>query len=349
MKKLLALYLLVFILFGCGSDDINVDEEITIPVSVEELKPKSIEEFVDATGTVQSKKEVTLRSELSGYYKLLTNPKTGKAYAIGDRVKEGEQIILLDDPEYVNSIRIDLKKLQLEEAKSEYEKQKSLYDKGGVTLKELKTAELSYLDQEYTYESAQLSLDKMKVTAPFDGVIVDLTYYTPGVKISQSSTLLKLMNYEKLYLEINLPEKQLGVIKPAQEARIMNYTMTDDTLKGLVTQISPAIESATRTFKTTMSIDNPEWKLRPGMFVKVELIVERKDSAIVIPKNIILSRQRGKTVFVIVKGASDERVITTGLENPTEAEVTSGLEASERLVTKGFETLRRRQKVKIIK
>jgi RND family efflux transporter MFP subunit len=157
------------------------------------------------------------------------------------------------------------------------------------------------------------------------------------------------MNYEKLYLEINLPEKQLGVIKTNQEARIMNYTMTDDTLKGMVTQISPAIESATRTFKATLSIDNPEWKLRPGMFVKVELVVARKDSAIVIPKNIILSRQRGKTVFVIIKGASDERIITTGLENPGEVEVTSGLEINERIVIKGFETLRRSQKVKIVK
>ena len=88
---------------------------------------------------------------------------------------------------------------------------------------------------------------------------------------------------------------------------------------------------------------------RPGMFVKTEIIVARKDSAIVIPKDIILTRQRGKTVYVIIKGASEERIITTGLENPEEVEVTSGLSVNERLVVKGFETLRRRQKVKIIK
>ena len=85
------------------------------------------------------------------------------------------------------------------------------------------------------------------------------------------------------------------------------------------------------------------------MFVKVETIVAHKDSAIVIPKNIILSKRKGKTVFVIDKGAAFERVISTGLENAEQVEVIEGLDTGDRLVTKGFETLRDRSKVKIIR
>ena len=348
MKRLMILFLAVLFV-SCENDEFNFDEEISVPVSVEDIKLKPIEEYVDATGTLQAAKAVLLTAEMSGFYKLLQNPRTGKTYALGDKVKEGDEIIHIDDPEYVNTIRIDLKKLALENAKNEYEKQKSLYDKGGVTLTELNTAERNYIDQQYTYENALLQLAKMKIKAPFEGVIVDLTYYTPNTRVMQGSSLVRIMNYEELYLEVNLPEKQLGVVKVNQKARVMNYTLTEDTLKGKVTQISPAIEASTRTFKTSLLIDNPGWTFRPGMFVKTEIIVAGKDSTIVIPKNIILSRQRGKTVFVIVKGASEERVITTGLENPDEVEVTSGLNVNERLVVKGFETLRRRQKVKVIK
>lgn len=348
MKRLLILFLTLFIV-SCAGDDFDFDEEISVPVSVEDIKLKSIEEYIDATGTLQATEEVVLIAEISGFYNLLTNARTGRPYALGDKVSKGYEIILLDDPEYVNTIRIDLKKLQLENAKNEYEKQKSLYGKGGVTLTELKTAERNFINEEYTYENSILQLAKMKVIAPFSGVIVDLPYYTPGVKVNQNSPVVRIMDYGMLYLEVNLPEKQLDVVKVNQVARIMNYTLTDDTLKGKVTQISPAIEASTRTFKTTMLINNPEWKFRPGMFVKTELIVARKDSAIVIPKNIILTRQRGMTVYVIVKGASEDRIITTGLENPDEVEVTNGLKENERLVVKGFETLRRRQKVKIIK
>lgn len=349
MKKIFIVLSILYLLNACGNDDFDISDDITIPVSVEDIKQKSIEEFVDATGTVQASKEVNLTAENSGYYKLLKNPRTGKLYSLGDKVKVGEQIILLEDPEYINNIRIDLKILQLDQAKSEFEKQKSLYDKGGITLRDLKTAELNFLDQEYTYDNAKLQLEKMRVVAPFEGVIVDLPYYTQGVKVYQNAALLKLMNYKKLYLEINLPEKQIGVIKNKQNARIMNYTLTEDTLYAKVTQISPAVDVGTRTFKATLAIDNPNWNLRPGMFVKTEITVAKKDSAIVIPKDIILSRNRGKIVYVIVKGASQERVITTGLENPTEIEVTKGLKENERLVTKGFETLRNRQKVKVIK
>ncbi len=85
------------------------------------------------------------------------------------------------------------------------------------------------------------------------------------------------------------------------------------------------------------------------MFVKADIITNHKDSVIVIPKSVILSRQKGKTVFIVDRTVAVERVIETGLENLTEVEVTRGLEKNERIVTSGFETLSNRSKVKIIK
>jgi len=349
VKKLLLMIIAAVFIVGCGGDEIGSENEILVPVSVTDVQKSSIEQYIDATGTVLAAKDASIRTEITGYYELKVNPSTGRKYKLGDRVKTEEEIIHLSDAEYENTIRINLKKLQLDQAKSDYEKQKSLFDKGGVTQTELKTSELNYLNEQYTYESAQIQLGKMSITAPFDGVIVDLPYYTPGVKISQNSLALKVMNYDKLYLEVNLPEKELGVVKTGQQARITNYTIPDDTLSGAVTQISPAIEANTRTFKASLTIDNTGWKLRPGMFVKAELVVASKKDVIVVPKELILSRQRGKTVYVVQRGASQERVIITGLENPDEVEEIKGLAENDRLVTKGYETLRNRQKVKIIK
>ena len=80
-----------------------------------------------------------------------------------------------------------------------------------------------------------------------------------------------------------------------------------------------------------------------------DIVTNRKDTVIVIPKSIILSRQRGKTVFIVDRGVASERVIETGLENITEVEVTKGLVKNERVVTSGFETLSNKSKVKIVK
>ena len=85
------------------------------------------------------------------------------------------------------------------------------------------------------------------------------------------------------------------------------------------------------------------------MFVKADIVTDHKDSVIVISKNIILSRQKGKTVFIVDRGIAAERIIETGLENATDVEVTKGLLRNDRIVSSGYETLSNNSKVKIIK
>ena len=85
------------------------------------------------------------------------------------------------------------------------------------------------------------------------------------------------------------------------------------------------------------------------MFAKGEIIVASADSTIVIPKDVILNKQKGHTVFVVNKGLAEERIIEFGLENPDVVQVISGLEKKDRLVVKGFETLRNRSKIKVVK
>jgi RND family efflux transporter MFP subunit len=161
--------------------------------------------------------------------------------------------------------------------------------------------------------------------------------------------MVKIMDYSSLLMDLNLAVKSIDVVNVGQKVRIMNYTIPDDTLTGIISQLSPAIDPQSRSFKAVVSISNSDLLLRPGMFAKGEIIVASKDSIIVIPKNIILSKQRGNTVFVIDKGLAQERIISFGLENPEYVEVISGLEPKEKLVTKGFETLRNRSKVKVVK
>jgi hypothetical protein len=84
------------------------------------------------------------------------------------------------------------------------------------------------------------------------------------------------------------------------------------------------------------------------MFMKIDIVVAAKDQAIVIPKDVVISRRGEKTVYVVEKGAAIRRTISTGLENKEQIEVVDGLKENERLVVKGFETLRNRSKVKIV-
>lgn len=334
---------------GCRNQDQNLNADVEIPVSVETIKLSSIEEFINTTGSAIPKGEIILKSKITASYYLEKNPQTGRSWQLGDRIKMGSLIARLEDKEYVNSIKLETNELNLELSESELKKQESLYEKGGVTLKELKTASINYANAKTTVENSRLQLDKTKIVATIDGVIVDLPYYTQSTQVETGSAIAKIMDYQVMYMDVQLPEKYISVIKPGQVVRLTNYTIPEDTIIGNITQLSPAISADTRTFKGNISINNPGLLLRPGMFVKADIVTSRKDSVIVIPKNIILSRQKGKTVFIFDRGVAAERIIETGLENITNVEVIRGLATNERIVTSGFETLSNKSKVKIIK
>ena len=95
-----------------------------------------------------------------------------------------------------------------------------------------------------------------------------LPYFTPNVEIASGETMVGLMDYSQMYMEIALPENTIDKVKVGQKVLVTNYNIESDTLSGLVTQLSPAINEDTRTYTGYITINNPELKLRPGMFAK---------------------------------------------------------------------------------
>jgi membrane fusion protein, multidrug efflux system len=289
-----------------------------------------------------------MKSELGGIYRLQKNPSTGKPFALGDAVRAGQVVIRIEDKEFINNLQLDAKKLNLELAENNLTKQESLYEKGGVTQTELKDASIKHVNAKYAYENAEIQMAKMAVRAPFDGVIVEIPYHTDGVKIEQGQDLFKMMEYDKLLMDVKLPEKHLPEVTMDQLVQITNYNIARDTIRGRISQISPVINADTRTFQSVLQIDNEKRLLRPGMFIKAAIHAEMRDSTIVIPKETIISRQDGKVVFIVENGIATEKKITTGLESTDMIEVLSGLKINDRLVVTGFETLRNKSKVSVL-
>ncbi|MBN2636132.1 MAG: efflux RND transporter periplasmic adaptor subunit [Prolixibacteraceae bacterium] len=347
--RLLLLLGIVAAIVSCNNQTPTQSTELASPVTVENITLQSIRQYINTTGTAKAASEVKLSTEMAGEYTIATNPATGRPFKIGDRVQKGQTIIHLEDEEYVNNIGIKSLELSREIAQDEFNSTKALSELGGATEYDVRNAEISILNAEKNYNSALVNLAKMDVKAPFDGVIVDLPYYTPGTIVSSGSEVATIMNYSKMLLEINLPEKSLSTIDIGQEALITSYTLTEDTLSGVVTELSPMISTETRTFKGTVQINNSALKLRPGMFVKADIITAQKDSAIVIPKDLILSNNRGRYVFVVgTNNTAEQRRISIGLQNEDDVEVIDGLTKDDQLIIEGYETLRNRSKITIV-
>jgi RND family efflux transporter MFP subunit len=265
-----------------------------------------------------------------------------------DAVKKDELLVSLDNPEFVNQTAFESRKLQHESAQREYTKQQSVYEKGGITLKELTDAQKAFLDSRYSFENSVLALKKLEVRSPFDGVIVDLPHFTESQGIESNTLVVRVMDYSRLYADLTLPGKEMDRLAPNQRVAVTDYSQPETKLSGILTQMSPALDAESRMFKLRVEIPNPNLRLKPGSFIKADVVVQEKPSALVIPKSIILDRRGAKVVFVIERGIALERRIQTGIENVDEAEVTAGLRAGDRVVTEGFETLRTNARVKIV-
>ncbi len=353
MKRLLIicciLPLIAMFIAGCDEDGPQIDLESSIPVKVEEIAPKAIKEYVFATGTLKAISGGMIKALQQGAYQLQTNPRTGKPYNMGDRVSKNETIVYLYNPEQEYNIALESKKLNFDISKREFEKQKVLYEKGGVTLTELTNAESNYINAKYNLDNAELQLLKLHVMAPCDGIIAELPFYPHDELIVTGIVVGEVYDYSQLYTEITLPGKELGRVKREQEVILSNYGEDIDSLIGTVAQVSPVLDPDSRMFSARLNVSNDSLSLRPGMFVKANIVVAGKDSTIVIPKDVIIERRGTKYVYIIEKSIAAERKIETGLANRDEIEIVSGLKVGDRLVTEGFETLRHRSKVKVIK
>lgn len=339
----------IALLTSCGNGDYSNFNEVSNPVKVKPIALSSIQKIVSTTGTAKATITTDLAAETTGKYQLMKNPKTGKLYQLGDIVDKGTIIIKLSNKAYVNGIQFDSKKLGLEIAENEWDAQKRLFIKGGVTKKEVNNSENAYINAKYNLETASIDLEKLNIRAPFKSAIVALPYHTPKNNVPVGEKLVQLMNYDKMYMEVKFSENNIETIKVGNKINVTNYTLKEDTLKGSVTQISPAVNPDTRTFNGYIEISNADRKLRPGMFIKADIITKKIDSTIVIPKEIIKEENGNKTVFVVERNRAKEVTIKTGLETDTSVQVLSGLEKNQRLIISGYEMLQADSKLKIIK
>ena len=266
-KSLFIIIALSFAAVSCNNKNQNLNADVEIPVSVQDASLKSIEEYVNTSGTAFPIGQILVKSEITANYFLEKNPRTGKVWQLNDKVKSGDLIARLEDQQYINDIKLETTKLNLELTESQLTQQQSLYEKGGVTLFDLKTAEINKANAKSALVSANLSMAKTRIIAPIDGVIVELPYYTQGTRVNTGSDIVEIMDYQMMYMNVQLPEKYVSVIKPDQLVKLTNYTIPKDTIIGNITQLAPAINADTRTFPGTIQIHNPKYLLLPGMFV----------------------------------------------------------------------------------
>ncbi len=204
-------------------------------------------------------------------------------------------------------------------------------------------------DARNALERAKMKLDYTKSFASLNGVIADLQF-EKGQRITSGTEFCKVLDISKVRVEAGVLEPEIGFLEPGRKAFITLSAYPGEKFEGLVETISPIVEN--KTCKVTILVDNPEGKIKPGMFAFVDLEAQIFKDRLLVPKEALLERQRRELIMVIRDNVAKWTYVKTGLKNKEFVEILSaeqdGLQPGQLVAVSDHYTLGHDVKVKIV-
>lgn len=202
-------------------------------------------------------------------------------------------------------------------------------------------------------DQAQAQVDLIKtniqnsvIKAPISGVISS-KQINPGEMCQVGAVLGSIVNTENVKVVIDVPEEEIDKVKQGQEVEVSVDALGDKGyMKGKISIISPSSQQS-KLFEIKVDLENQDHELKPGMFAKVNIARGVKVNVITIPKDAVMIKKYGNTVYVVNKGKAEERLVKTGISSGDRVEITEGLKAGETVVVSGQNMLTEGSKVKI--
>lgn len=359
----------VILISNCGKQKAtaSVEKERVFPVQVTKVKRANIERNIAYLGNLEAYQEVRVFSTIPTR---ITELKAD----VNDFVNEGDLLAVVDNIKIKQAViqaeeGLKSTQAQYENALAEWKRIKKLYDQNAVsqsqydivrTQKEAAKAAVNQLKA--GLKSAKEQFNDSFIKAPISGIISSRTYNV-GDQTSPQFPAFTIVQMDKIKINIDIVESQIALIIPNQRVNITVNTYPGDVFTGKVNKLYPTINPMTRTLKCEIIIDNPGYRLKPGGFARVEIVIDKHENVLIVPKYAIIEKTSleylggeirntrittDQYVFVIKDSIAIMRKIKTEIESDNIIEVLSGLEFEETIVTIGQYDLSDSSLIKII-
>ena len=300
------------------------------PVEAAKVSVETVTIEATAVGTLLSDESVILRPEIAGRI-------VGIPFQEGVRVEKGQLLFELDDSLYQAELADSRARLDL--AKRNFERSRDLLNRGAGTARARDEGEAAYETARAAVDLARVKAEKTRIHAPFGG-IAGFRQVSVGDYVSAGDDLVNLEAIDPVKVDFSVPERYLGSLATGQTVRITADAFPGRRFDGIVYAMNPQIDPAGRSINVRARIDNREAILRPGLFVRVKLELERRENAIVIPEQALIARGGETFVYRIVDGKAVMTKVVIGQRQYGEVEIREGLSAEDTVVSAGHMKLR---------
>lgn len=267
---------------------------------------------------------------------------------LGDAVKAGQPLLTIDSSELAQA-RSDLQhaRQQLRLTQKAYERTRDLAQHGIAAQKDLEQAESDYEGAQSELERATVvfrtlgvspestdSARQLTVRAPVTGRVAMLNAVAGTFANDNNAPLMTISDVSTIWFTGSVQEKDLAAVKPGEPVTATVQSFAGETFSGTVAFIADQLDPDTRTIKVRVVYENRDGRLKPGMFAKLRFLGE-PHAAVVVPTTALVQNESRTQVFVeVAPWKFEPRLVTAGATQGELTEVTTGLKAGERVVTK---------------
>ena len=296
-----------------------------MPVKAEPVTRATLNVEVTAVGTLRADETVMIRPEIAGRV-------TTIHFKEGQAVNAGDSLVTLDQDEYKAQLAGSAAQVGLEE--SSYQRLQDLQRKNLTSQQNLDETK-ARLDAARARQALdQVRLDRTVIRAPFAGT-VGLRLVSPGAYVKPGDDIANLESLGAMKLDFQVPETYLARLGVGQTLAVRVDAYPDQSFEGAIYAIDPALDPETRTVLLRARLPNKGNKLRPGLFARVSLILERRENALVAPEQAIVPVGQQTFVYRVVDGKAVMTPVKLGLRRPGQVEILEGLNAGDQVVTDG--------------
>jgi membrane fusion protein (multidrug efflux system) len=331
-------------LAGCTPEGAQQEVEFRVPVAVEEVGVATLEDRIVTTGTLRAPEVVSLTVLDNGVLEI-NRGRDGRRLAEGDTVKAGDEIARIVGEDVRIAARLTAAQRAYDAALAEVEASRQIFARGLIPKSTLDSVESKYETAKIDVERSRRTEDRNRMITPLDGVLLKLARDTDGQPMANGQLVnvgqlvAQIAPLDPLIADIDLIGDDISLVRVGLEARARYHAWGDTLFAGKVLRLAPTVDQRTRALRAEVEIENGEQRLRPGMFVEVTLIGERRENVPVVPRSAVTDRGGRRVVFVVAGQRVAMREVTLGLGDDVFVEVRRGLQTGERIVVRGLETL----------
>lgn len=299
------------------------------PVFVETLQEQSFANRIEAIGTLEPREMVDLTLNAADRV-------TAIYFEDGERVSEGKTLVVLTQNE--QRALVEAAEANREEASNQLERVNRLVDIKAVSRSELDEAQRSYDNATAQLRAVQSRQRDRVLVAPFSGVL-GFRQISVGSYVSPGTVVATLIDDSQMRLEFAVPSIFLRSLQPGTEISATTADLPGEVFTGSLTSINNAIDPVSRSVRVRATLPNDDLQLKAGMFMTVTLLA-RPRMALATPEESIEALGPRFFVYKVVERDgqpfAQRTEIEVGLRQGNVVEVTSGLEAGDRVVTEGI-------------